>query len=46
MASAEVQSVVDQLNAGTVNVNDLEKLYGTPAAEIQANWDAINKENN
>ena len=47
MASAEVQKIVDQLNLGTTTVSDLVKLYPSfTAAEIQNNWDAINRENN
>ena len=43
----DVQSVVDQLNAGTITIAELVELYPSfTADEIQANWDAINKENN
>ena len=42
----EVQDIVDQLNAGTIDIGTLEETYNVPAAEIQTNWDAINKQNN
>lgn len=43
---AEIQAVLDQLNAGTVSTAQLEEQYGMPAEEIQANWDYLNQQNN
>ena len=39
---AQIDEVVRMVNAGEITVQELEAEYGMPAAEIQANLDAIN----
>ena len=41
-SQAEIDAVVAALNAGTITTAQLEQQYGMPAAEIQANLDAVN----
>ncbi|MDB4352390.1 hypothetical protein OAA60_03055 [Porticoccaceae bacterium] len=41
-SQAEIDAVVAALNAGTITPAQLEQQYGMPAAEIQANLDAVN----
>ena len=41
-SQSEIDAVVAALNAGTITTQELESIYGMPAAEIQANLDAVN----